>query len=83
MQGLAGAAIAAPVFALTADLSSAGREARQMSVITSAFGLGIALGPLLAGLLAVWSFELPFVVVGVLSLVAATAVHFLVPETVT
>lgn len=77
------AAIAAPAFALTADLSSAGREARQMSVVTSAFGLGIALGPLLARLLAVWSFALPFVVVGILSLVAATAVHFLVPETVT
>ncbi len=82
LQGVAAAAIAAPVFALTADLSTVGREARQMSVITSAFGLGIAVGPLLAGVLAVHSFELPFVVGGAFSLVAAMLVYILVPETV-
>ena len=82
VQGLAAAAIAAPLFAATGDLSTVGREARQMSVITSAFGLGIAVGPLLAGLLALWSFALPFVVGGVLSLLAAAVVYFFVPETV-
>ena len=45
-QGLASAAIAAPAFALAGDLSDAGGEGRQMSIVTMGFGLGIALGPL-------------------------------------
>jgi MFS family permease len=82
VQGLASAGIAAPSFALAADLSKAGGEARQMSVITTGFGLGIAIGPLIAGILAVVSFELPFLIGGVLSLIAAWVVHRNVPETV-
>ncbi len=53
-----------------------------MSIITMGFGLGIALGPLIAGVLAVYFFELPFLVGGVLSLVGAWIVHHYVPETV-
>ena len=81
-QGLASAAIAAPAFALAADLSKAGGEGRQMSIITMGFGLGIALGPLLAGVLAVSSFELPFLIGGVMSLAGAWVVYHYVPETV-
>lgn len=81
-QGIASAAIAAPTFALAADLSSAGGEGRQMSIITMGFGLGIALGPLIAGVLAVFFFELPFLVGGLLSLVGAWIVYHYVPETV-
>jgi MFS family permease len=81
-QGLASAAIAAPAFALGADLSSSGGEGRQMSIITMGFGLGIALGPLMAGILAVSSFELPFIVGGVLALVGAWIIFRYVPETV-
>jgi MFS family permease len=82
IQGLASAGIAAPSFALAADLSKAGGEGRQMSVITMGFGLGIAVGPLIAGVLAVVFFELPFLIGGVLALVAAWIVHRYVPETV-
>jgi len=82
VQGLASAGIAAPSFALAADLSKAGGEGRQMSVITTGFGLGIAIGPLIAGILAVVSFELPFLIGGVLSLIAAWVVHRNVPETI-
>jgi MFS family permease len=82
IQGLASAGIAAPSFALAADLSRAGGEGRQMSVITMGFGLGIAVGPLLAGILAVVSFELPFLIGGVLSVGAAWVVHRYVPETI-
>ncbi len=82
VQGLASASIAAPLFALAADISSPGREAQQMSILTMGFGLGIALGPLLAGILAVVFFELPFIVGGVMSLVAAWVVHQYLPETV-
>ena len=55
---------------MVADLSQAGGEGRQMSVITMGFSLGLAAGPLLAGLLAVFFFELPFLVGGLMSLVA-------------
>ena len=82
VQGVAAAAIAAPAFALAGDLSTRGGEGRQMSLITSGFGLGIALGPLLAGILAVVSFELPFVVGGGLLLVGAAVVQRMVTETV-
>jgi MFS family permease len=81
-QGLASAGIAAPAFALAADLSSGGGEGRQMSIITMGFGLGIALGPLIAGILAIHSFELPFLVGGLMSLVGAWIVYRYVPETV-
>lgn len=83
VQGVAAAAIAAPTFALAGDLSRSGGEARQMSFVTAGFSLGIAVGPLLAGVLAVVSFHLPFAIGGILSLVAAAIVYRLVPETVT
>ncbi len=82
VQGLASAAIAAPAFALAADLSREGGEGRQMSIITMGFGLGIAVGPLVAGVLAVVFFELPFLIGGALSILAAWIVHRNVPETV-
>jgi MFS family permease len=82
LQGLAAAAIAAPTYALAADLTTAGGEGRQISVVTIGFGLGIALGPLLAGVLAVYFFELPFLVGGVMSLLGALVVLRYVPETV-
>lgn len=82
LQGLASAAIAAPAFALAADLSSKGGEGRQMSIITLGFGLGIALGPLIAGVLAIHSFELPFLIGGGLSLLGAWVVYHYVPESV-
>lgn len=81
-QGIAAAGIAAPAFAVAADLSHSGGEGRQMSFITMGFGLGIATGPLLAGLLAVIFFELPFIVIGFLCLVSAWIVYRFLPETV-
>jgi MFS family permease len=82
LQGLASAGIAAPSFALAADLSKAGGEGRQMSIVTMGFSMGIAAGPLIAGILAVVSFELPFLIGGGLSLIAAWIVHRNVPETI-
>ena len=81
-QGIASAAIAAPAFAVAADLSRVGSEGRQMSIITVSFALGIAVGPLLAGVLAVYSFELPFMIVGALCLLAVWVVQRYVPETI-
>lgn len=81
-QGIAAAGVAAPAFALAADLSKTGGEGRQMSVVTMGFGLGISVGPLLAGLLSVLFFELPFIVIGIASLVGAWFVYQHMPETV-
>jgi MFS family permease len=82
LQGIASAGIAAPAFALAADLAAAGREGQQMSLVTMGFGLGIALGPLAAGLLSPMFFELPFIAGGLVSLIGAWAVYRYVPETV-
>ena len=81
VQGLASAAIAAPAFALAADVSKRGGEGRQMSIVTMSFGLGIAVGPLLSGFLAVYSFALPFWVGGILTILIAAVVLRYVPET--
>jgi MFS family permease len=82
IQGIGAAGIAAPAFALAADLTKQGGEARQMSIITMGFGLGIAAGPLIAGLLAKTSFDLPFLVFGALLMLSAWVIYRLVPETI-
>ena len=82
VQGLASAAIAAPAFALAGDLSKTGGEGQQMSLLAMGFGMGIAIGPLIAGVLAVLTFELPFLVGGVMSVIGAWIVHRYVPETI-
>lgn len=82
LQGLASAGISAPAFALAADLTQVGGEGRQMTILPMGFGLGLALGPLTAGALAVVFFELPFLVGGALALLGAWVVYRVVPETV-
>jgi len=82
LQGIAAAGIAAPALAVVADLSKSGGEGRQMSVITMGFGIGMAVGPLIAGLLAVVFFELPFLAGGLLPLVGVWIVYRYMPETI-
>ncbi|MEJ2696507.1 MAG: MFS transporter [Candidatus Sulfobium sp.] len=82
VQGIGSAGIAAPAMALAADLSKAGGEGRQMSITTMGFGLGISVGPLLAGVLAVFSWRLPFFIVGLMLLAGVWIVHRYVPETI-
>jgi MFS family permease len=82
LQGIGSAAVAAPAFAVAGDLAQSGGEGRQMSILTMGFGLGVALGPLLTGFLAVYSFQLPFIILGLLCLVGVWVVYRYVPETV-
>jgi MFS family permease len=82
LQGIASGAIAAPTFALAGDISSSGGEARQMSIVTMGFGFGVAVGTLIAGILAVIALALPFFVASVVTFTAAWVVHRKVPETV-
>ena len=84
LQGIAAAAIIAPALAYAGDVAQEngeGRRGRQMSIVTIAFGLGIAGGPLLAGVLALFAFELPFVVTGALCLAGAAVVYRYMTET--
>jgi MFS family permease len=65
IQGAAAAAIVAPALAYAGDIAQGGsacRRSRQMSLVTIGFGLGIAFGPLMAGILTIFSFQLPFLV---------------------
>ncbi len=80
-QGIAAAALAAPTFALAADLAHRGREGRQTSIATMGFTMGIAVGPMLAGWLVRYYFELPFIVSACLCIGSAVLIGFFVPET--
>lgn len=81
IQGVAVACVAAPSFALGGDKSKQGKRGREMSLLTMAFGLGIGLGPLIAGFMAgFWSFESPFWVGGFLLLLSVLLVGFTVPR---
>ena len=84
LQGVATACIAAPGFALAGDLARKGGEGREMSFVTMGFGLGMGIGPLIAGALGGYlGFEVPFYVVGVMSLVAAWMVGRWAEESIT
>jgi len=81
LLGAASAMIVGPVYAMAADRAVPGRTVRQMSILTIAFGLGVAAGPLMAGIVAgMSSFEMPFVAGGILNAVAGLIVLFFVRE---
>jgi MFS family permease len=82
VQGIGSAAVAAPAFALAGDTAPPGSEGRQMSFVTMGFLLGSAVGPLLAGVLAIWSFQLPFYIGGGLSLLGAVVAWRMVVDSV-
>jgi len=83
LQGVATALIAAPAFALAADLARKGGEGREMSFLTMGFGLGMGVGPLIAGVLGGYlGFEVPFYVVGAMCLVAAWLVAIWAEESI-
>ncbi len=65
LQGGAGALIFAPALALAGDYTSKGRSGAQLSVLTVAFGLGIAAGQLIAGAFVPYGFAVPFLIGGV------------------
>lgn len=83
LQGVATAGVAAPAFALAGDLAKKGGEGREMSFVTMGFGLGLGVGPLLAGALAGYvGFRMPFYVVGGLSVLGAGLVWLRAEESI-
>lgn len=81
VQGITSAAVSSPAFALVGDLAAKEGEGRQMSIITTGFFLGIAIGPLIAGFMSQIAFYLPFLIGGVMLLIGAGIVQLFVPET--
>ena len=66
--------------AIIADVGKRRQRGRQMSGMIGIEGAGQLIGPALGGLLAVWSIRVPFVVHGVLALLAILPSVFLIRE---
>ncbi len=81
-QGVAGALVFAPALALAGDLAREGQSGTQLSILTMAFGLGTAIGPLASGFLVQFGFQVPFEFGAVLAAVGALLVYTQVEETV-
>lgn len=82
VQGVAGAMVFAPALALAGDLATGGDSGTKLSVLTMAFGLGVALGPLSAGFLVSLGFVVPFAFGAALALCGLALVYTQVEETV-
>lgn len=81
LQGVAGAMVFAPSLALAGDLAGAGESGSKLSVLTMAFGFGIAVGPLASGLLVGSGFQWPFIFGAVIAALGALLVFTQVEET--
>jgi MFS family permease len=82
VQGAAVAMVFAPSLALAGDLAGEGQSGTTLSVLTMAFGLGVAVGPLTSGFLERFGFAVPFVFGAVLAVVAFVITYSQVDETV-
>ena len=82
-QGVAGAMVFAPALALAGDLAPEGRSGSTLSVLTMAFGFGVAFGPLASGFLVGFGFVVPFAFGATLAAIGVVLVWTQVEETVT
>ncbi|MFU8869073.1 MFS transporter [Natronococcus sp.] len=80
-QGIAGAMVFAPALALAGDLAGDGESGSKLSVLTMAFGFGIAIGPFSSGALIGYGFWVPFAFGTVLAALGAILVYTQVEET--
>jgi MFS family permease len=83
LQGVAGAMVFAPALALAGDLAPEGESGSTLSVLTMAFGFGVAFGPLLSGFLVAFGFVVPFAMGAALAAVGVVLVATQVEETIT
>jgi MFS family permease len=79
-QGVAGAMVFAPALALAGDLAGKGESGSTLSVLTMAFGFGVAFGPLLSGFLVEFGFHVPFTFAASLAAVGLVLVYTQVDE---
>jgi MFS family permease len=82
VQGVGVAMVFAPGLALAGDLASDGQSGTKLSVLTMAFGLGTAVGPLASGFLVFYGFAVPFLFAAALAVLALVLVATQVDETV-
>jgi MFS family permease len=82
LQGVAVAAVFAPSLALAGDLAKEGESGSTLSLLTMGFGLGIAFGALLSGILVGFGFSVPFVAATLVGVVGLYLVYTQVGETV-
>ncbi|MWG35214.1 MFS transporter [Halomarina oriensis] len=75
LQGIAVALVFAPSLALAGDLAGEGRSGTTLSVLTTAFGLGVAIGPLAAGYFIRFGFAAPFTFGAAIAAVAFVLVY--------
>jgi len=68
--------------AYIADVTSKENRAKGMGLFGAAFGLGFILGPAIAGILSKYGIHVPFYFAAALSLINATALYFILPETI-
>ena len=78
--GVALAGVIAPAYALAADVVDEYRSGEQMGLVTTAFSVGFAFGPLLAGGVAFLGFAVPFLLAAALTVCGGVTVWLLVEE---
>jgi DHA1 family tetracycline resistance protein-like MFS transporter len=66
--------------AYIADVTSKENRAKGMGLFGAAFGLGFILGPAIAGVLSKYGIHMPFYFAAILSFANATALYFVLPE---
>jgi MFS family permease len=81
VQGVAVAMVFAPGLAVAGDLARDGRSGTTLSVLTMAFGLGVAFGPLVSGFLFSFGLLAPFAFGAGLAVVALVLTVTQVEET--
>jgi len=81
VHGVAVAMVFAPSLAAAGDLAAEGESGTTLSVLTMAFGLGTAVGPLVSGVLFGYGFVVPFGFGAALAVVALALVVTQVEET--
>ncbi len=81
IHGVSVAMVFAPSLAVAGDLAAEGESGTTLSVLTMAFGLGTAVGPLASGALFGYGFVVPFAVGAILALAALALVVTQVEET--
>ena len=80
VQGVAVAMVFAPSLALVGDLAGRGQSGSTLAVLTTGFSLGVAIGPLVSGVLVAVGYAVPFLAVAGLGLLALLLVYTQVPE---
>ena len=82
IQGIGIALVFAPGLAFVGDLAREGASGTRLAVVTMAFGLGTALGPITAGFLVGYGVVVPFAVSAILGVCGLVLVYTQVYETI-